>query len=153
MLTSLTFEHAYIARLQKMADQRENVQIIPPVAQDDIVPFTNQYDIGLFLLPEINRSLQYALPNKLFEFIQARLCIAIGPTVEMANLVKRYDLGIVADDFEPATLANMLKRLTKEQLEYYKQQCHKHARTLSSETEMAKLENIIHDRFFSRRQN
>jgi len=143
MLTSLTFEDGYIKKLQTMCEKRKNVHIIPPVRPDEIVSFTNAYDIGLFILPETNVSLRYALPNKFFEFIQARLCIAIGPSVEMAKIVKQYDLGIVADDFKPATLARMLNSLTREHIEYYKQQCHKHARLLSSETEMAKLDRII----------
>lgn len=143
MLTSLTFEHSYIDYLAQLAASRNNVRIIPPVAPDDIVTYTNQYDIGIFLLPETNLSLKYALPNKFFEFIQARLCIAIGPSIEMARIVKQYDLGIVAEDFQSSTLAQKLNALTSEQIMHHKQQCHRHARELSSETEMEKLGSMI----------
>ena len=143
MLTALTFDMPYLKSLQKMADSRKNVRLLPPVASKDIVTFTSQYDIGFFLLPETNFSLKYSLPNKFFEFIQARLCIAIGPSVEMAKIVKKYDLGIVAEDFNPNTMANMLNALTEEQIMYHKQQCHRFAHELSSEKEMVKLGCII----------
>lgn len=143
MLTTLTFEDSYIARLQKMAGRRENVTIIPPVKPNDIVTFTNQYDIGLYILAPTSFNTHHALPNKFFEFIQARLCIAIGPSLEMARIVKQYDLGVVAEDFQPQTMATLLNRLTSEQIMNYKRQCHQHAYLLSSESEMEKVGELI----------
>lgn len=143
MLTALTFDVPYVKKLHKMANLRKNVRILPPVAPDDIVAFTSQYDIGFFLLPETNFSLTYSLPNKFFEFIQARLCIAIGPSIEMAKKVRKYDLGIIAEDFKPSTMASMLNTLTESQIMHHKQQCHNFAHELSSEKEMEKLGKII----------
>ncbi|MBD3322940.1 hypothetical protein GF339_00050 [candidate division KSB3 bacterium] len=143
MLTTHLSDNSYVRKLHQMAAERRNVKILPPVKPDEIVTYTNHYDIGLYLLPETNLNWKYALPNKFFEFIQARLCIAIGPSVEMARIVKEYDLGIVAEDFQPKTLANRLNALTSEQIMYHKQQCHRHARKLSSETQMEKLDKMI----------
>jgi hypothetical protein len=57
-------------------------------------------------------NLKYILPNKFFEFIQARLAVAIGPSVEMKRLVKEWDCGIVAANFEAKSMAAEINRLT-----------------------------------------
>ena len=143
MLTALTFDSSYVKRLKEMASSRKNVRIVAPVTPEDIVRVTNQYDIGLYMLAPTSFNTHYALPNKFFEFIQARLCIAIGPSIEMADIINKYGLGIVAEDFEPVTMAKRLKDLTYEKIMYHKQQCHRFAKELSSEEEMKKLGGII----------
>ena len=55
----------------------------------EIVDTIAEYDIGLFILSPINFNYYHALPNKLFEFIQARLAIAVSPSPEMARIVHR----------------------------------------------------------------
>ncbi|RAX55506.1 capsular biosynthesis protein, partial [Helicobacter monodelphidis] len=83
----------YFNQLQNLAHSRSNVRILNPVAFEEIIPFTTQYDIGFYILQPSNFNGYYALPNKFFEFIQARLAIAIGPSKEMARYVQQYDLG------------------------------------------------------------
>ena len=59
------------------------------------------YDVGLCTYAPHSFSARYALPNKFFDSLQARLCIAIGPLPEMKRLVERFDCGVVAEDFTP----------------------------------------------------
>lgn len=101
-----------LERLRERAAASERVNVIPPVPMREIVPFANRYDIGLCLLPPSHLNLELVLPNKFFEFIQARLALAIGPSVEMAALVREWDCGVVAEDFSPASLAAALSALT-----------------------------------------
>ena len=128
-----------------MVEQRKNVRIIPPVSMQQIVPFTNHYDIGLFLCPPMNFNLRYALPNKLFEFIQARLTVAIGPNIEMKKVVEKYDCGLVASDFQPQTLAKALNALTVDKIMYYKEQAHKAALELNADTNQRRIRSIINE--------
>lgn len=85
--------------------------ILEPVPMHRIVSFASTYDIGVFLLPPTNFNYRNALPNKLFEFIQARLAVAIGPSPQMAAVVREWNCGIVSDDFTPASLGENLQRL------------------------------------------
>ena len=135
----------YWKKINAMAENRANVQIIPPVNFHEIVPFTNAYDIGVFLVPPSNFNLKYTLPNKFFEFIQARLAVAIGPSIEMMKLVEEYDCGIVAKDFEPRSLAEELNKLTPEKLIYYKEQSHKAAQELNTDTNKELIDKIIEE--------
>jgi hypothetical protein len=141
MLASQTDE--YVNELKNAARNYPNIRFIDPVDTQDISVFTNKYDIGLFLLPPTNFNYKYALPNKFFEFIQARLAIAISPSFEMEALVKQYDLGVVADDFTPQSMAEKIKQLSAEKIMYYKNQSHKYAKELSSEkTELLIIQTV-----------
>ncbi len=129
-------------KIQQMAADRENVKIVEPVKREEIALFTNQYDIGLYLLKPNNFNQKYALPNKFFEYIQARLALAIGPSPEMANYVKKYDLGIVSEDFNPRTIAQNLNNLTSDEIEHYKVNSNNAAQMLSSRRSEEQLISI-----------
>ena len=91
-----------------------------PVETKEIPKELNKFDIGFFLLPPRNLNYLYALPNKLFEFIQSRLAIVIGPSVEMKSIVDEYNLGIVGDSFEPQDIAKRIKSTSIDELSEFK---------------------------------
>jgi len=145
MLMSNGIRKFYYKKLQKLARGKTNIHFLPPVKPEDIVSFINQFDIGLFILLPTTLTFKYALPNKLFEFIQARLAIAIGPSIEMARIVNKYDLGIVAKTFNPRDLAQELNKLTKEKILYYKNKANEGASALSAENNHVELTKITND--------
>lgn len=103
-----------------------------PVNVKDISKNINRYDLGIYLLPPLNFNNLNALPNKFFEFIQARLAILISPNPEMKKLVEQYNLGCVTADFSPASLTGSLNSLTLERIREYKNNSQKFAKELSS---------------------
>jgi hypothetical protein len=125
----------YLAKLRHLAGSRPSVRFRTPVPMERIPEETRDYEVGLFLLEPTNFNYLHALPNKFFEFIQARLAVAIGPSPEMARLVCAHDLGVVAEDFTPAALARALQTLTPEKIAHYKQNAHRAAAILCWEHE------------------
>jgi hypothetical protein len=91
-----------------------------PVETKEIPIELNKFDIGFFLLPPRNLNYLYALPNKLFEFIQSRLAIVIGPSIEMKSIVDKYNIGIVGDSFEPQDIAKRIKSTSIDELSEFK---------------------------------
>jgi len=126
-------EGEYFDEVKKLTEKADNVNIIEPVQFDQIIPYTNQYDIGLFLLPPTNYNYSVALPNKLFEFIQARLCVAIGPSPEMRNIVDKYNLGAVSADFSAESMAEVIRSLDRSEIQKFKERSHEAASKLSAE--------------------
>ena len=116
-----------------------------PVAEIPVV--LNQFDIGVHLIPPINFNQKNCLPNKYFEFIQARLALATGPTPDMKRLTEKYQIGLVSDNFHPSSLANMLNRKTSTEIYQLKKNTHKIARDLSFEKYSTKfideIKNIL----------
>jgi len=140
----LTGSPEYIAMLrERAAATGGRVRVLPPVAFDDIVPTLNGYDVGLYYLEPIAFNLRHSLPNKLFEFIQARLMVAIGPSPDMARVVETYGCGIVAPRFEIATMVETLRGLTSAEVERAKHRAHAAAAELCFEREAEKLQRIV----------
>jgi len=123
----------YFRRLEAMASRRPRTRIVPPVPMQGLPRQLNRYDIGLFLLPPTNFNYRNALPNKFFEFIQARLAVAIGPSPEMARLVRQYGCGVVSERFDPGSLARELGKLDAAGIASMKQRSHAAARELCFE--------------------
>lgn len=120
MGTSTDFNREYYKKLQKIIENIPNIRFKEPVTFQNIIPTINNYDIGIYILKPNGFNNEYALPNKLFEYMQAKLAIAISPSIEMRRLVEKYDLGVVADDFSPKSLALKIKNLTKQDILKFK---------------------------------
>jgi hypothetical protein len=135
----------YINELKQLASSDSRIKIVPPVKSSQIVSTINKYDVGIFLIPPINFNYKNTLPNKLFDFIQARLAIAIGPTPEMAAIVKRYDCGVVSEDFTPKSIADKLLELTADKINYFKNQSTQAAKEVNAEKNELILNQLIKD--------
>jgi glycosyltransferase involved in cell wall biosynthesis len=136
-------DQRYLQELRERAAGESRIRFLPPVPMPDICAATNRYDVGLFLLPPVNYNYRFALPNKLFEFIQARLAVAIGPSPEMARVVRQHGVGVVADSFDPVDLANALNRLTSEEVMRCKQASHAAAESLCFEVAADRLTTLV----------
>lgn len=146
----------YISMLRDIAEDEVpgRVTFAQAVPYKKLLTVLNTFDIGVFLLRrDQNLNYKYALPNKLFEFIMAGLCVAINPSVEMAKIVKRYDCGIVAVDDSPQALATAISRLSKRDLYKYKKSSLSAAKELNAELEMKKLSIIYHELLANNKDN
>jgi hypothetical protein len=79
--------NGYVPSLRERYAGSSRVRIHEPVPTDEIVRTLNRYDLGVYVLPPISFNFRRALPNKLFDFVQARLGVVIGPSPDMATLV------------------------------------------------------------------
>lgn len=143
MLVPVAGSMEYMGKIEKLARYNSNIHFLPPVPMQELIMFSSQYDVGLYLLESVNFNHRHALPNKFFEFIQARLALAIGPSPEMAQIVREHDCGVVSEDFTPEGLARSLMNLNKQKIDYYKQQSHRIARTMSSEQNEGKILKLV----------
>lgn len=134
-------DEAYIKELKEMSNNR--VLFHDPVPVEQIAKRINQFDIGLFILPPVNFNWNYALPNKLFEFIQARLCIAVSPNPEMKSLVEDFELGIVSKDFSAKAMAEAIKTMSKDKITYFKNKTHEHAYNLSADKTEELIRSVV----------
>jgi len=134
---------AYLQQLKNLIDKNPRVNILPPVKSNEVINLIHHYDVGVFLLPPINFNYKNTLPNKLFDFIQARLAIAIGPTPEMANLVTQFDLGVVSQEFTAESFGKVLGQLTPEKIDYFKNKSNLAAGILSADNNKVILNKVV----------
>ncbi len=123
----------YFQRLAKLAQTTDRVAIHEPVPYAELLPALNRYDVGLAVLAPTTFNLAWCLPNKFFDYIQARLGLIVGPSPEMVKYVERYRVGAVSADFDAAALVEVLNGLTPEMVDGWKRNCDRHARALSGE--------------------
>ena len=103
----------YHDSLRALADELgDRITLHDPVKQDDLVATLNQYDVGVHVLPPTVTNNALALPNKFFDFVQACLGVIVGPTKEMAERVRLFDIGEVMKSFSQEDLAATLSGLT-----------------------------------------
>ncbi len=72
---------------------------------------TIRADIGLVLQEDMGLSYHYALPNRLFDFIQAGVPILASNQPEIKQIVHKENIGIVVDDFTDNTLLAAVNKL------------------------------------------
>ena len=135
----------YFLSLKGLARQFSNVHFVNPVPTNKIAKEINRYDIGLFLIPPTNFNYAHCLPNKFFEFVQARLAIAVGDSPEMKSYIEKYGLGVSAKKNTAKAMAEEIARLSEADIMSFKQKSHKYAKELSSEVNMQKIRDIVKD--------
>ena len=124
----------YAQGLRDLAEQLgERVTVYPPVPQAELVRTLNAYDVGIHVLPPTNTNNALALPNKFFDYLQARLGMIIGPTADMARLLAQYDVGVVADSFDVDAVTRAIDSLDPAQVGEWKRNAHARAAEGSAE--------------------
>ncbi|MFV0139066.1 glycosyltransferase [Empedobacter falsenii] len=113
---------------------------IPPKTLKTITPLA---DIGMSLEEDLGLSYRYALPNKLFDFIQARVPILATNLPEIKKMVEEYNVGKVIINHEPKHLAETLQEILNEGKRSYQENLAKAAKELCWENEEIKLKAIF----------
>ncbi|WP_104696931.1 MULTISPECIES: capsular biosynthesis protein [unclassified Helicobacter] len=150
-LMLICYDKGYLKKLEKMVLQRQKrgkkIRIIQPVKFEELITFSNQYDIGVYALPKSNFNLELAMPNKFFEYIQSRLALVTIPHKEMEWFINRYQNGIVSSDYTPKSIAQALNSLSRSEIMKMKIRSHTIAKTLSNEQNKQKIANILKEIF------
>lgn len=73
----------------------DRVHFAPPVPGPQIVDYLSSADIGLIPISTRFANLRAAMPNKLFEYLNARLPVVVSDCREMAEFVTAHEVGSV----------------------------------------------------------
>ena len=65
--------NGYLKYLINLARNDSRIKFNNPVSMQNLPKICNEYDVGVYSLSQSNFNNLNALPNKIFEFIQARL--------------------------------------------------------------------------------
>ncbi|MDQ3382912.1 MAG: glycosyltransferase family 4 protein, partial [Actinomycetota bacterium] len=127
---------AYLVELRERVADLPRIRFHDPVTPEQLGGVLAACDVGVFLLPPLTFNYRFTLPNKLFDFVQARLGVVVGPSPEMAELVRRHGLGVVTEDFTAGSLVEALDALTDEDVARFKAASHAIAREYSAEQQV-----------------
>lgn len=123
---------AYWQSLVDRAAATDRVRVLPPVAPTELPSTLNAYDVGVFVLPPRTMNHRLMLPNKFFDFVQARLALVFSTALETDRLITEYDLGRISPGFGVDELVATLEGLTADDVARYKQRADAAAGVLNS---------------------
>ena len=102
-------ESWYIEELKSKAaaiGAADRLHFVPYVTPEEVVPYISTANLGISPLPADVVNYDLALPNKLFDYIQAGLPLAVSDCVEVSKLLERYPLGQTFNWQDPKALAS-----------------------------------------------
>lgn len=128
VLVKVAHHASYYDYLVELAGKTapDRIHFHEPVFSPDRLPaFLNQFDIGIYLLEQDNMNHMYTIPNKFFDFIQARLMNFTTPySFDVARITRERELGVVTDGFSVEEAAERLNSLDAASIEKYKKSAH-----------------------------
>ncbi len=101
-------------QLEKLVSQlglEDQVVFMGRLPYDELKEYTRQASLGVSLEEDMGLNYRYALPNKLFDYIQARVPVLVSDLPEMKKIVEDYYIGEVLRDPDPELLAQQVKEM------------------------------------------
>jgi len=107
--------------------------------------YTFQADLGVSLEENVGLNYTYALPNKLFDYINAGLPVLTSNLPEMEAVVRKYEVGETLSVISAKTIAEKINELfsKKDKLKFYAQNSLKAKEELCWENEEQKLYSFV----------
>jgi glycosyltransferase involved in cell wall biosynthesis len=103
-----------LKELVKEEGLEEKVEFKGRMMPGQLIPLTCSCDLGISLEEDLGLSYRYALPNKLFDYVQARIPVLCSALPEMAKIVETFGIGIATGERDPEKLAAIIRYMLDE---------------------------------------
>lgn len=94
-----------LEKLVKEEELSDKVEFTGRLSLEELVKLTPKADIGLSIEEDLGLNYHFALPNKLFDYIQAQVPVLVSNLPEMMAIVEKYKLGEITNSLKPKDLA------------------------------------------------
>jgi len=120
------------------------IKFIKPVYPSEVVGVCKLADAGIAPIQNLCKSYYYSLPNKIFEYIHAKIPVLCSDFPEMKNIVDNYSVGEVFNVDEPSSIIGVINNCFNDpdKIIRYKQNCLKASKILNWNNEEKQLFNI-----------
>lgn len=137
-----------IPRIRKLVAQfqlQNQVRFIGRVPYHELLRYTAAADFGLALDKPLSLNYALALPNKVFDYIQAGTPLVASPLVEIEALIRKHDCGIILPEVTPAIIAEKINALIDqpERRAEYKKNCEHAAQLENWDTDKQVLIDVV----------
>ncbi|MEN8805748.1 MAG: glycosyltransferase [Wenyingzhuangia sp.] len=89
---------------------------ISPVELKSTTPL---FDVGMSLEEDLGMNYRYALPNKLFDYVHAKIPCLVSSLPEMSQIVMFYKIGEVVQKRTPEKIAQQLHKIIRNNQDYH----------------------------------
>ncbi len=131
--------------LVKRENLENKVEFTGRLTIEELAELTPQADLGLSIEEDLGLNYRFALPNKLFDYIQAQVPVLVSNLPEMAAIVNKYKVGEITNSLQPEVLAGKIESalLNSEKREVWKNNLKIAAKELTWENEEKVLVKIF----------
>lgn len=135
-------------QLKKSVDQMDlsgKILFINKMPYAKLLEYTSLGDVGLTFDKDTNLNYRYSLPNKLFDYIQARVPVLASKLVEVEKIIRNYEIGELIDSHEPKHIAEKINFMldSEDKRREWKKNLEQAAEELCWENEEKKLIEIL----------
>lgn len=136
-----------LKELVKTLKLEDKVFIKNRMSYQELMEYTKIADLGLSLDKGTNLNYEYSLPNKVFDYIQAKTPLLVSNRKEIASLVLDNNIGLVVENLDPEKLAQVIKNIfiDQELLKEWRENLVKAQKRYNWEKESIKLKNIFNN--------
>jgi glycosyltransferase involved in cell wall biosynthesis len=112
----------------------------------ELSQLTMSADLGISLEEDLGLNYRYALPNKLFDYIQCRIPVLCSALPEMSRIVETYGIGIATAEKDPERLSGVVRYMLEERnVGAWKDALDKAAEQLCWENESQVYLDLLHE--------
>jgi glycosyltransferase involved in cell wall biosynthesis len=117
------------------------------ISPEKLFEYTVQADLGISLEEDLGLNYRFALPNKVFDYIQAGVPVLVSDLPEVKSLVLQYDVGTINNAKTPFELAALFKQILGDEVKMktWKLNLKKAAAELCWQNEEPKLLNLYRE--------
>lgn len=129
----------YLHHIQAFAQKcgvEKRFHFIPAKPWEEMLAYASGADIGIIPRQPSRLNNYLSLPNRIFELIMARLPVASTSLPDIADIVQKYNIGVIFDEKNPAEIAKAIRvMLHDDNLREYKKNINTAASELCWEKE------------------
>ena len=98
-----------VNELKNRVKDIDNIYWHEKVSPLEYMKYVSSADWGIYLMENICKNHDYALPNKIFDYILGGLPVVVSNLKEMSKLVNRYNVGYTIDPEDEKEVLSLLK--------------------------------------------
>lgn len=123
----------------------EKVEFLGRLSPSALREITATADVGLSIEENGGVSYLYSLPNKVSDYIQARVPVVMINFPEMQRVYSQFRVGVLTDSHDPKILAEKIKTVLEKGRLFYQPELEKAAQELCWEKEEPKILSLFQE--------
>lgn len=121
----------------------KRVKFISKQNPQELKKLTPLADLGISIEEDLGLNYRYALPNKIFDYIQAQIPVLVSDLPEMKKIINDYGVGEIVKKRTPESMASQINKILKKGKNDYSEQLKLASNELTWENESKKLIEIF----------
>lgn len=98
-----------LRQLTRELKLESKVKFLGRLPLNQLKEITRKADLGISLEEDLGLNYRFALPNKLFDYIQAGVPVLVSNLPEMRKIVEQYQIGEIAETHQRKELAKVIQ--------------------------------------------